>query len=44
MATLTTQIFEILTLNGDDVGSSVSNTINGINYVDNRFMSVPSDL
>ena len=42
MATLTTQIFEILTLNGDDVGSSVSNTINGINYVDNRFMSVPS--
>jgi hypothetical protein len=42
MATLTTQIFEILTLNGDDVGASVSNTINGINYVDNRFMSVPS--
>jgi hypothetical protein len=42
MATLTTQIFEILTLNGDDVGSSVSNTINGINYVDNRFMSIPS--
>jgi hypothetical protein len=42
MATLTTQIFEILKLNGDDVGSSVSNTINGINYIDNRLMSIPS--
>ena len=42
MATLTTQIYEILNLNGDDVGSSVSNTISGINYVDNRFMSIPS--
>ena len=42
MATLTTQIYEILTLNGEDVGSNVNNTINGINYVDNRSMSVPS--
>jgi hypothetical protein len=42
MATLTTQIFEILTLNGDDVGSSVTNTINGINYLDNRLLSIPS--
>ena len=43
MATFTSQIFEILTLNGDNVGSSVSNTINGINYVDNRILSVPTD-
>lgn len=42
MATLTTQIFEILTLNGDDVGSSVTNTINGINYLDNRSLNIPS--
>ena len=42
MVTFTSQIFEILTLNGDNVGSSVSNTINGINYVDNRILSVPT--
>jgi hypothetical protein len=42
MATFTSQIFEILTLNGDDVGSSVTQTINGINYVDNRILSVPT--
>jgi hypothetical protein len=42
MATFTSQIFEILTLNGDNVGSSVTNTINGINYVDNRILSVPT--
>jgi hypothetical protein len=42
MATFTSQIFEILTLNGDNVGSSVTQTINGINYVDNRILSVPS--
>jgi hypothetical protein len=42
MATLTTQIFEILTLNGDDVGSSVTTTINNVNYVDNRILSVPT--
>ena len=42
MATLTTQIFEILTLNGDNVGSSVTTNINNINYVDNRILSVPT--
>ena len=40
MATFTSQIFEILTLNGDNVGSSVTQTINNINYVDNRILSV----
>ena len=40
MATFTSQIFEILTLNGDNVGSSVTNTINDINYVDNRIFSI----
>jgi hypothetical protein len=43
MATFTSQIFEILTLNGDNVGSSVTNTINDINFVDNRILSVPTD-
>ena len=42
MATFTSQIFEILNLNGDNVGSSVTQTINNINYVDNRILSVPS--
>jgi len=42
MATFTSQIFEILTLNGDNVGSSVINTINDINYVDNRILSIPT--
>jgi len=42
MATFTSQIFEILTLNGDNVGSSVTNTINNVNYVDNRILSVPT--
>ena len=42
MATFTSQIYEILSLNGDDVGSSVVNTINNVNYVDNRILSVPS--
>jgi hypothetical protein len=42
MATLTTQIYEILTLDGNDVGSSQTQTINGINYVDNRVLSVPT--
>lgn len=42
MATFTSQIFEILTLNGDDVGSSVTNTINNVNYVDNRILSIPT--
>ena len=42
MATFTSQIYEILTLNGDNVGSSVTQTINNINYVDNRILSVPT--
>ena len=42
MATFTSQIYEILNLNGDDVGSSVTNTINNVNYVDNRIFSIPS--
>ena len=42
MATFTSQIFEILTLNGDNVGSSVTNTINNVNYVDNRIFSIPT--
>ena len=42
MATFTSQIFEILTLNGDNVGSSVTQTINDINFVDNRILSVPT--
>ena len=43
MATFTSQIFEILSLNGDNVGSSVTNTINNVNYIDNRILSVPSE-
>ena len=43
MATFTSQIFEILTLNGDNVGSSVTQTINNINFVDNRILNVPSE-
>ena len=42
MATFTSQIFEILTLNGDNVGSSVTNTINNVNFVDNRILSIPT--
>ena len=42
MATLTTQVYEIISLNGDNVGSSYINTINNINYVDNRNMNCPS--
>jgi len=42
MATFTSQIFEILTLNGDNVGSSVTQTINNINYVDNRILNIPT--
>jgi hypothetical protein len=43
MATFTSQIFEILSLNGDDVGSSVSQTINNVNYVDNRILNIPTN-
>jgi len=42
MATFTSQIFEILNLDGDNVGSSVTQTINNVNYVDNRILSVPT--
>ena len=42
MATLTTQIYEILTLEGNDIGSSAINTINGINNVDNRIVTCGS--
>lgn len=42
MATFTSQIYELLTLNGDNVGSSVINTINNVNYVDNRILNIPS--
>jgi hypothetical protein len=42
MATFTSQIYELLTLNGDNVGSSVTNTINNVNYVDNRIFSILS--
>ena len=42
MATFTSQIYELLTLNGDNVGSSVTNTINNVNYVDNRILSIPT--
>jgi hypothetical protein len=43
MATFTSQIYEILTLNGDNVGSSVTQTINNVNYVDNRILSIPAN-
>jgi hypothetical protein len=42
MAIFTLKIVEQLTLNGDDVGSSVTQTINNINFMDNRILNVPS--
>jgi hypothetical protein len=42
MAIFTLKITEQLTLNGDDVGSSITQTINNINYIDNRILSVPT--
>jgi hypothetical protein len=42
MANFTLKIIEQLTLNGDDVGSSITQTISNINYIDNRILSVPS--
>ena len=42
MANFTLKIIEQLTLNGDDVGSSVTQTINNINYIDNRILNVPT--
>jgi hypothetical protein len=42
MAIFTLKIVEQLTLNGDDVGSSITQTINNINYIDNRILNIPS--
>ena len=42
MAIFTLKITEQLTLNGDDVGSSVTQSISNINYIDNRILSVPT--
>ena len=42
MATFTSKIYESITLNGNDLGSYTTNTIEGINYVDNRIMNCPS--
>jgi hypothetical protein len=42
MAIFTLKIIEQLTLNGDDVGSSVTQTINNINFMDNRILNIPS--
>ena len=44
MANFTLKIIEQLTLNGDDVGSSVTQTISNINYIDNRILSIPTGL
>jgi hypothetical protein len=42
MAIFTLKIIEQLTLNGDDVGSSITQTINNINYIDNRILNIPT--
>ena len=42
MATFTTKIYESITLNGNDLGAYTTNTIDGINYVDNRILNCPS--
>jgi hypothetical protein len=42
MAIFTLKITEQLTLNGDNVGSSITQTIDNINYIDNRILNVPS--
>ena len=42
MATFTSRISETLVLNGNNVGSSVTYTNNNVNYVDNRFLSIPT--
>jgi hypothetical protein len=42
MAIFTLKIIEQLTLNGDDVGSSVTQTINNINFMDNRILNIPT--
>jgi hypothetical protein len=40
MATLTTQIFEIITIGDNKKNASYTNTINNVNYTDSRVMSV----
>jgi len=42
MATFTSKISETLVLNGNNVGSSVTYTNSNVNYVDNRFLSIPT--
>jgi hypothetical protein len=42
MATLNVKTTETLILNGTNVGSSITQSIDGINYADNRNMSLPS--
>lgn len=42
MAIFTLKIVEQLTLNGDNVGSSITQTIDNINYIDNRILSIPT--
>ena len=42
MATFTSRISETLVLNGNNVGSSVTYTNNNVNYVDNRFLCIPT--
>jgi hypothetical protein len=42
MAIFTLKIIEQLTLNGDDVGSSITQTINNINFMDNRILNIPT--
>jgi len=42
MATLNVKTTETLILNGTNVGSSITQSLDGINYADNRNMSLPS--
>ena len=42
MATLNVKITETLVLNGTNVGSSITQSIEDINFADNRSMSLPS--
>jgi hypothetical protein len=42
MAILNVKTTETLVLNGTNVGSSITQSIDGINYADNRIMNLPS--
>ena len=42
MATFTSKISETLILNGNNIGSSTTYTNDNVNYVDNRFLSIPT--